>query len=489
MERIELKEKTVSTAIFQFLFPFFIKDACDQNIFSFLKKNHFTAFRLGHIEDETAYYGKYQVSHRDLEAFFPPLTNKILFPLSDQQKGFQRFSKALKLNGILTTEHLHQLFLIHSIDITLCPFQLGFLTIRTEIACSENLSFSHALEFAACFRELGSKKSKQKKLQIEMDGRITTQLEKLLFEDLVPDLTDFIDKEHLQGACFKSIPFIEQERMYVQSLLAFKEEEPIEIVDVYRSANLCGLTQAGKPYVTANNLGYIQQCFKQHGYDRLTPNTYYYVEENCFSCITNEHTDIKNELAKQLFGEFYYLLLLTLFQKFVFYKIANDYSKINIEQDSTEIENLIYKINSFTSNYLFFIFPAQSQGKDFLNLFRNSFSIDFLYNETKETLFSLFKYEENTVTKRDSFLLLILTMYTVICGIFSMNLFTDDLKGKIKWHHMRAYNPFEYFAVFVAFSGLIVSIILGIQSLIQGVKDRKNKKKWVHQTVLSSKKK
>ncbi|MDQ0199690.1 hypothetical protein [Neobacillus ginsengisoli] len=488
MERIELKEKTVSTAIFQFIFPFFIKDDSDRNISSFLKKQHFSAFRLGRIEDESAYYGKYQISHRDLEAFFPPFTNRILFPLSEKDKGFQRFSKALKLNGKLTTVHFHHPFQIHSIDITLCPFQLGFLTIRTEIMCPESLSFSQALEFAACFRELGFQNFKQKQLQIEMDGNTITHLEKLLFEVLVPDLTRFINKEHVRGAYFNTIPFIEKERMYVQSLIAFTEKESIELVDVYRSANLSGLTPDGKPFVTANNPDYIQQKFKQHGYDRLAPNTYYFIEENCFSCITNKNRDLNNELTKQLFGEFYYLLLLNLFHKFVFFKVANVYSKVIIEQDSKEIKELIYTINSFTSNYFFSVFPAQSQGKELFTLLRTAFSIDFFYNETKETLFSLFKYEENTVTKRDSFLLLILTMYTVICGIFSMNLFTDDLKGKIKWQHMLSYNPFEYFAVFVAFSGLIVSIILGIQSFIQGMKDRKNKKKWVRQTVLSKKK-
>lgn len=488
MEKIELKEKTLSTAIFQFIFPFFIKDDNEQNIFSFLRKNHFTAFRLGHLEDETAYYGESHVSHRELEAFFPPFTNKILFPHSDQQKGFQRYSKALNLKGILTTEHIRLSFQVHSMDITLCPFQLGFLTLRTELPCSEDLSFSYALEFAACFRELGSQKSKQKKLQMEMDGRTITHLEKLLFEVLVPELTHFITKEPFQGVYFKTIPYIEQERMHVQSLLAFNEGEPVETIDIYRAANLCGLNQDGEPYVTANNLDYINQRFKQNGYTRLAPNTYYFIEENGFTCITNENAEIKTELASQLYGEFYYLLLLNLFHKFVFIKIAHDYSKINIEQDSKEIEKLIYSINSFTSNYFFLVYPAQLQSKELFTLLRTTFSIDYLYNETKETLFSLFKYEENTVTKRDSFLLLILTIYTVICGIFSMNLFTDDLKGKIKWHHMLSYNLFEYLAVFVAFSGLIVAIILGIQGLIQGMKDRRNKKKWARQTVLSSKK-
>lgn len=132
---------------------------------------------------------------------------------------------------------------------------------------------------------------------------------------------------------------------------------------------------------------------------------------------------------------------------------------------------------------MFNIYPAQSIGQELFKQLRQHLQIDLLYLNTKEILSSLFKYEENIVAKRDSFLLLILTLFTVICGIFSMNLFTHDLVGKIKWSHFKFYNPFEYFAVLIVFSGIITVLILGLQSLYQTIKNRKNHKKWVRKSI------
>lgn len=44
----------------------------------------------------------------------------------------------------------------------------------------------------------------------------------------------------------------------------------------------------------------------------------------------------------------------------------------------------------------------------------------------------------------------------------------------------------EYFALILAASGVIISLILGIQSLYRWIIDQRNRKKWVKQTVLSS---
>ena len=112
-----------------------------------------------------------------------------------------------------------------------------------------------------------------------------------------------------------------------------------------------------------------------------------------------------------------------------------------------------------------------------------------MYANTKDILFSLVKYEDNNVAKNDSMLLLVLTLYTVICGIFSMNLFTHDLQGNIKLDHFKSYNPFEYFAVFIVFSGIIVVGTLAIKGITQWYQNITNRKKWVRNTVWSSKKK
>ncbi len=53
MEAIQtIEEKDVTTAIFQFIFPFSFKTGYEQNMFPFLQKNDFRPFRLDHLENE-----------------------------------------------------------------------------------------------------------------------------------------------------------------------------------------------------------------------------------------------------------------------------------------------------------------------------------------------------------------------------------------------------------------------------------------------------
>ena len=60
MEAIHtIEEKDVTTAIFQFIFPFSLKLVMNKNMFPFLQKNDFRPFRLDHLENENTYYGKF----------------------------------------------------------------------------------------------------------------------------------------------------------------------------------------------------------------------------------------------------------------------------------------------------------------------------------------------------------------------------------------------------------------------------------------------
>ncbi|MDN3015225.1 hypothetical protein PH210_03260 [Paenibacillus sp. BSR1-1] len=438
-----IKEKQVSQAFFQFILPFSWKAVTIRNFILFLQENQFTPYRLNELQNESAYYGGCQVSHSDMEAFFHPLTTQFLFPKSGHEKGLQRYSKEINIESLLNIDHLKIPFQIHSFDLILCPYELGFITVRTEI---KGAALSNVIEFA-------------------------NQFNKKDFEDLLPDLESFVDWD-------SPPPFLEPDKMHIQSLLHFADGESIDEIDLFRSATLSGENEGNHEYIT----NYV----KDHSYSRWAPNTYICVNEHCFSCLINSSTPKIMAVAKRFYGEYYYLHLINLFNKLVFVKIAQNYSTIRIEKDYNEIEKLIYFINSFTSNFFFIEYPINSEGQELFKLFKSAYNIDTLYSNTKDTLFSLFKYEENSVTKKDSMLLLVLTLYTVICGIFSMNLFAKDLEGKIHWSHFKSYNPFEYFAVFIVFSGIIVVAILGFQSLFQVIQERKNKKKWDEQAVISS---
>ncbi|EOP42138.1 hypothetical protein ACFVV6_07375 [Bacillus mycoides] len=483
MEAIQtIEEKDVITAIFQFIFPFSFKTGYEQNMFPFLQKNDFRPFRLDHLEDENTYYGKFQVSHQNMEAYYLSFTNKILFPHSEHQKGLQRYSKDLNLNGHLTTNLISVPFKIHSIDVTLCPYELGFLTIRTEIKTAPNMTLSEAIEFAARFRVLETKSDTTETICIECDGKKYSQVEKLIFGDLFHGLTDFFENKRLRSSYFQTFPFFEDQRMYVQTLLSINKESDLHIIDVYRASSLSGLSDDGKPYISANNVPYIHDYLTKHSYQRWAPNRYFIMEEHIFTCITNEGEQAVTKLASQMYGEFYYALLLNLFHKVVLLKMANAYAELNIEQDTNEIEKLIYSINSFTANYFSLELVSQSQSEDIFFRLRKLFNIEVLYTNAKQNLDSLFKYQENVASKKDSLLLLILTLYSVVgqmLGFTMIDLLRNTDSNKIS-------SPFEFFALLIAISGIVISLILGIQSLYQWSVQHKRRKAWVKQTVLSA---
>lgn len=477
MQQINLIEKNVSTGLFQFIFSFSLVEGSKQNFITFFENQEFQAFQLNQLENENAFYGNFRVSHRDMEKYFFPNTNNILFPQASENTGFQRYSKSLNLKAILTNNHITIPFRLHSIDLTICPFELGFITLRTEIS---DLLFSQAIEYASSFQSI-------KEAEIELLGEVYPRINDFIFEALLPGLMSFLDMKSLRGVFFQEEPFAGNEQIYVQSLLSFNENQQIELADVYRSGFLNGLDADSKPFINSKNLKYIQQYVQGNSDDCWAPNRYYFFGTSCFTCISNESKMTTDQLASQFYGEFYYSLLVNLYHKSVFLKIARDYSKLKIDTDSKEIRKLIYLINSFTSNYFYLSDFGLTREQKLYDLFRKTFNIDLLYNNTKETLITLVKYDENTVTKKDSIILLILTLYTVVCGIFSMNLFTNDLKGKIHWSHLKDYNPFENFAIFIVFSGLLVATILLILNLFQSYSNWKNRKKWVKQIVFSSK--
>ncbi|CRK80819.1 hypothetical protein [Neobacillus massiliamazoniensis] len=486
MQEINIKEKNVEVALFQFILPFSFYHESEQHIFHFLQKHHFKHFQLDHEEDENSYYGQYHVSHRCMRDFYLPFTKTILFPDSEYEKGIQRYSKPLNIKGNFTTDHIHIPFQIHSIDITLCPFELGFLTIRTEV---NNTSLSDAIEFAARFRVIEPRNKQDLHTQIEWEGKIEKKIKHFIFDTLFYGLEDFFGMKNLENTYFETFPFFEDARMYVQSLISLEENMTIDSVDVYRSISLSGLTPDGSPYVSANNLPYIDNYLMEHGFHRWAPHTFFTMEEHSFGCLTNQNKSVVSQLASKVYGEYYYGLLLNLFHKIVLLKVTHSFAKLYLEQDTKKMEKLIYSINSFTANYYFTEIASQSQGREIYNILRTTFNIELLYKDAKQTLYSLFKYQENANSKKDSLLLLILTLYSVIGQMFGMSFVISDFDGKIKWSHIMTYNPVEYFALFVLISGVCVSVFLGLQNVYQWIRDIKNRDAWVQFTVLSSIKK
>jgi hypothetical protein len=73
--------------------------------------------------------------------------------------------------------------------------------------------------------------------------------------------------------------------------------------------------------------------------------------------------------------------------------------------------------------------------------------------------------------------------------MLGMSIVTGDFAGRIKWGHIMNYNMVELFALFVAASGIIISLVLGYQRFNDWISFRKNRKAWIEETIMSSVKK
>lgn len=473
---IELIEKKVSYAAFQFILPFTIKRGKASSLISAIEKVGFERFQLEDQEMQKRYYGEFNIHHADIEHYFLPYTNRVLFPPTNKDAGFQRYSKKFDLSCTLQANNKTIPFTILSADIVICPFELAFLNIRTKISDPSNLNFSEAIEFGARFRVLEPRTSRDVEMIVEHEATSFDKVEDFIFDFLLPQLESFLD-DKIKGVSY-SFNLFDDKRMYVQSLFCMDSNEKIEMTDIYRAGNLNGLDTNGEPYISSNNPAYIQQFVEEKGYEKWAPNTYYMMEKNSFSCLTNERPEILSMLASQMYGEYYYGLLLNLFHKMVVLNIDILYSEVNISRDKDEIEKLIHFINTFTANYYFIEITTKSQGYEIFWRLRKEFRIEALYKDARETLLSLYKYQEGFSAKKNNMLLLILTLYTVIGGIYGMNLVIEDLKGSVKWEKLSSYSIFEYIALFVTLSGLFVSIVLGVQEFVKWRKDRVKQKIW-----------
>ncbi|SFL69219.1 hypothetical protein SAMN03159341_108243 [Paenibacillus sp. 1_12] len=471
-----LEEKRLKAALFQFVFPFSLNEDCQDDLKHQLKRDGFSAFDLGDLELENAFYGKgYQVSHLNLERYYLPFTNSVIFPHEDSKDVFLRYSKRLELACSLQIQQQLVLFGIHSVDVVLCPFDLGFITVRSEVRC-EDLTYSQVLEFVNRFRILQNMKDQDEPVQLVHNGKRYNEVEEFILDGLVPGMMPFLDKTDLEKTYFEKLPFFVDERMFVQGLVSFTDNCPIAPEDIYRASRVDGLDLQGQPYISSSNMDYIQRYLDEHIYDRWGPDTYYVIEENSFFCLTNQSSEVTTALGNHMYGAYYYGVLINLFYKIVLLKLSNRYSHVQLDQNQEEIDDLIRSITIFSARYYFLEVATQSQGKEIFLQLRKHLGSDELYAEVNETLADLYKYQENFTAKRSNYLLLILTIYSVVSGIYGMNQVIDDLKGQIDWGKMKDYSVFEYIALAVMVTGMGTAVTLGTTTLWRLMKEMGKRK-------------
>lgn len=466
MSTVLTPEKPIEEALFQFVFPFTLTHRCQDRLIDSLVESGFEPFRLDDLKQEDRYYGpRHRVSHPHMERYYLPFTGQVLFPANDHPGGFRRLSKSFDdLPAELVTGDNRMPFRVYSADVLICPFDTGFITLRTELKTSEAAGFTltDAIEYADRMRTLQDISAPDADAAIVCERTRYAETEEFLFQRIAPQLLPFLDKLPMEGTYFEKLPFMMDERMFVVGFYRLEAGADITLEDRYRAARLDGRGPDGAPFINASHPPYIENYCSRYGYERWAPDTYFLTDENCFCCLTRQSEASSRFLAGQMYGEFYYGLLLNLFHHIVLLKLSNAYSRVQIERKPDETEILIRQITSFSAKYYFLEIVSQTSGREIFNQLRGIYGNDELFEDVKQTLNDLFKYQENATSKKSSYLLTILTIYTVISGIYGMNQVIDDLKAPVKWSAMNGYSLFQWIALVVAFSGLIVSASLAV---------------------------
>ena len=95
---------------------------------------------------------------------------------------------------------------------------------------------------------------------------------------------------------------------------------------------------------------------------------------------------------------------------------------------------------------------TRSEGKELSCMFRQAFNIDCLYKEVNTTLHELYKSQENHASDKMNMLLFILTIFTVISGIYGMNLVIEDWESPSGLSQISSYTFFEWISLVTALS-------------------------------------
>lgn len=204
---------------------------------------------------------------------------------------------------------------------------------------------------------------------------------------------------------------------------------------------------------------------------RWAPSSYIVTSTQSQITISNRSFSQSIRDIKKFMGTYYYNLLIHYFYKMMLLKVSFEHSEINWSKDKLVVDDLIELITRFSSHYYFDEVAVRTEGKEISHMLQKIFRIQEHYHETKTTLDSLYRALEDRSDKRNNRLLFILTVFTVISGIYGMNLVIEEWNGKVNWSNVWQYSLFEWLALFTALSGITLSIVLICYSTITVIRN------------------
>jgi Mg2+ and Co2+ transporter CorA len=146
-------------------------------------------------------------------------------------------------------------------------------------------------------------------------------------------------------------------------------------------------------------------------------------------------------------------------------RVAYEYSELVWNKDDEYVKSLTKLITLFSSWYYFNEISTRSEGKELAKMFRQSYNIENLFKEVNTTLHELYRNQESVAADRMNLLLFTLTIFTVVSGIYGMNLVIPDWEQPFRWTTVMTYTFFEWISLLTALSGIGLSVFLVITTM------------------------
>ncbi|CAM3092440.1 hypothetical protein FITA111629_03070 [Filibacter tadaridae] len=465
-KKISLTHLTITRMHMSFVLPFGYKKKELHSFARTLKKHDYIPFRLGDATNDEKYYGtQITVIDSELEQYFLPYIEHKLFPRSLKENGFHRFTQVMNREFLLELRDDQQPFTIKSTDVLLGPFGIAFLVIKVELDKKAH-ELSDVLDFMNHFRAVDSKLKEEQGAKItHKNEAINLSVHDFLFDYLYPYLNPYMMQDEKLSGYFGSLPYYKDERMYAAAFFFAQEGSEITEDQLYRMGSIDGRTPEGHEFISTHNPNYIKRILDKSVHDRWATDTYTVATEKAFITVTNRSPSEMQREISQFMSTHYYNCLLHYFYKIMLLRVAYEYSEINWKQDEEFVKSLIKLITLFSSMYYFQEISTRSEGKELSDLFRQSYNLDILYKDVNNSLQELYKSQENNASGKMNMLLFVLTIFTVVSGIYGMNLVIEDWKSPFAWKTATSYTFLEWISLFTAISGIALSAYMIVTTL------------------------
>lgn len=445
-----------STTYVTCMMPFSYHERSKFKLYETIKAHGYTFFTLDNVALQDAYYGGNCVVHEEMDQYFLPYIERRMFPKEETPEAFLRYSKVVGQTAKMSIHQQMYQFQIMSADIIICPFQVGFITFR--IALEGTYHFDEVVDFMHHIRILEPKLPEETGVTLVCNNSVFDSVGDYILNDLCPFMRAFINHDAVRGGYFGSLPFFEDERMLLAGYL--EPTEKLSVEQLYRLSQLDGLKANGEPHISAINEDYMKTYLEKRMNKRFAPKIEKLATEHVYMSLVMTETENRLQtIARSRFmGNEYYQLLLHYFYKLTLLKLSYLYSEVSVLHDQDFTEQLIEHIDQFSASYYFQEVSSRSSGIELADQLQEVFKIEQQYTEVKGTLESLYRNQESTSARRQNGLLFMLTIFTVLSGIYGMNLIIDEWKEPYKWSQLKSYTFFEWISFITAIFGISLSI-------------------------------